>query len=93
VQQIDKGTNIEYKTDLEDIRQSHKLYILPLTLVTAAIHDNKRNFVDVNLRRWDKGELIMRVAEELHISRYFAWKLLMTICFHIGDAIKVFQKV
>jgi hypothetical protein len=35
----------------------------------------------------------MRVAEELNISRYFAWKLLMTICFHLGEVVEVFQKV
>ncbi len=93
VRRINNSTDIKYRTDLEDIYWSHKLYILPLTLATAAVHNNQRYFVHDVLRGWDKGELILRVAEELNISRYFAWKLLMTIRFHIGDVVEVFQKV
>ncbi len=40
VRRINDGTDIEYETDLEDICWSHKLYILPLTLATAAVHNN-----------------------------------------------------
>ncbi len=41
VRRIDNGTDIEYGTDLEDICWSHKLYILPLTLATATVHNKQ----------------------------------------------------
>ncbi len=79
--------------DLEDLCWSQKVYILPLTLITASFRVNQRDCGVNVLRGWDIWELIMWVAEELNISRYFAWKLLMTIRFHLGEVIEVFQKV
>jgi hypothetical protein len=72
LQCTDYITSINYGDDDVHICGSHKLYHLPMALVTQSTSMAYCDFVDYVLARWKKGEMIRRLADELKISRYFA---------------------
>jgi hypothetical protein len=53
----------------------------------------QRDLVDRVHAGWKKGEMIMMLADEMEISRYFAWKILMSTCFNIDLTVNAFQKI
>jgi hypothetical protein len=63
----------------------------PLAAELAGI--KHRNFVDQDLSGWEKGNMIMILADDLLIRLFFAWKILLSIHFDINVIKKVLQKL
>ncbi len=93
VQRTDSSTSVDYGNDDSKICWSHKLYLLPITLATQSAGMKQRDLVDRVLTGWEKGEMIIKLASEMEISRYFAWKILMSTRFNIDMTVDAFQKL
>jgi hypothetical protein len=64
-----------------------------MTLATQSAGMKHRDLVDLVLIGWDKGKMIMLLAYEMGISRYFAWKILMSACFNDDMTVNALQKL
>jgi hypothetical protein len=51
------------------------------------------DLVDRVLIGWDKGEMIILLADEMGISRYFAWKILMPAHFNVDMTVNALRKL
>ncbi len=93
IQRTDNSTSIDYRDDDSKICWSHKLYLLPMTLATQSAGMKQRNLVNRVLIGWDKGEMILLLADEMGISRYLAWKILMSARFNVDMTVNALQKL
>ncbi len=87
----DDSFYVDYGDDFDLHCWTHKLYLLPITLATHSTRTPHRDLVDSVLEGWEEGEQIMKVADKLKISRYLAWKLLMTFQFKVSVALEVIR--
>jgi hypothetical protein len=62
-----------------------------MTLATQSAGMKNRDLVDRVLKGWDKGEMIMILADKMEISRYFAWKILMSARFNVDVTVNALQ--
>jgi hypothetical protein len=62
-----------------------------MTLATQTATMTHPDFVNYIRIGWKKGEMIMRLAEGLTISRYLAWKVVMASWFEISATAKAFH--
>ncbi len=93
IQWSDNSTTIDNGDDNSKICWSHKLNLQPLTLATQLASMKNWDLVDRVLKGWDKGEMIMIFADEMEISPYFAWKILMSACFKVDITVNTLQKL
>jgi predicted DNA-binding protein (UPF0251 family) len=64
-----------------------------MTLATQSAGMKNRDLVDQVCKGWDKGKIIMIMADEMEISRYFAWKILMSARFNVDMTVNALQKL
>jgi hypothetical protein len=64
-----------------------------MTLATQSASMKHQDHVDQVLVGWDKSKMIMLLADEMGISRYFAWKILMSTRFNVDMAVNALQKL